>query len=449
MAIVSWKHPDGLREATRLTASVVATGTTLNVRNTDSLNADDYIIIGDVGNERSEIVKITTVDSDTQLTTAAVKFAHDKNDLVVYIPYNKLQNYSASTKAGTKTSQGSLVDIQVDDLVTEVNLSSVSSGYVFARYYNSTSLAESGYSPAVPVSGFTENSLRYILDMARKRTQETTEDLLSNDDLLKIAKECSDEIETVKKNWSFTQDSTDMVMTAGVQTYANPSDLAGYESIASVYLGYDNKELSYVDIKDFRYKMRSMPKTVITSDITSASTTINVKDTTAFGSSGTLAIGGDTSVAYTTTTNTTFAGVSGIVRNHTSGAEVFVTADLDQPTDYTIWSDDMMFWPPADQFYRVNVDYYKTIPRMTDVTIETVVPYPSLFVWYLIAEVHRMRGRASRANTYEKKFTTMLDLFRKKDKHKQILKMQPAKSYIKGAIDYEDAISTERQHRGA
>jgi len=186
MAIASFQHPDGVRESTRITEKISAAGTTLNVRNTEGLVDDDYIILGTIGNEKTEIVRIdATVSSNTQLTITATKFAHDVDDLVSYIPYNQIQFFSATTKSGTKTQQGSNTDLEVDDFVTEANLSSVSSGYVFARYYNSTSLAESDYSPAVPVTGFTEDSLRHIIDMARLRTQEKTEDLVSDDDLLK------------------------------------------------------------------------------------------------------------------------------------------------------------------------------------------------------------------------------------------------------------------------
>ena len=449
MAIVSFRLPDGVRESTRLTSSVSAAGTTLSVRNTDGLSADDYIIIGTVGEEQTEIVKIATVDSDIQLTVGAVKFAHDRDDLVSYIPYDQIEYFSSTTPTGAKTDLSVRVDLEVDDLVTETDITTVSSGYVFSRYYNSTTTGHSGYSPAVPVTGFTENSLRYIIDMARLRTQEKTEDLVSDDDLLKVAKECTDQIETVRKNWSFVQASTDVVLTAAVQTYSTPSTLAGYESIASVYLGYDNTELSYVDLKDFRYSMRSMPKTTISSTIASGATTISVKDTTAFGSSGTLVMNGDTSVPYTGKTSKSFTGVTGVTATHTATTEVFKSGDLDQPTKYTIWADEFLLYPPPDKFYDLNIDFYKEIPRMTDVSTTTVVPMPSLFVIYLMSEIFRLRGKVSRANFYVKKFEMMLKSLKTRDRHKQIIKMQPAKSYIKGALDYEDAATLERIRGGA
>ncbi len=452
MAIVSFRHPESIEEKTRLTSSLVAAATTISVRSTEGFSANDYIILGEIGNDRTEIVKITTVDSATQLTTAAISYTHDRNDLVSYTPYNQIRFYSGalSTTATTdRTAQGDATDIEVDDLVTEANLSAVTSGYVWARFYNEQTGSFSDWSSSLPIAGFSENSLRHIIDMARLRTQEKTEDLVSDDDLLNIAKECADEIETSRKNWSFVQTSTDFDVTAAIQTYSIPSDLAGYNSIASVYLGYDNQDMKYIDIKDFRYKMRSIPKTITTGQIVSGSTSISVKDTTAFGTSGTLVLGGDTSVTYGGTTDKTFTSVTGVTATHATATEIFKSGDLDQPTYYTIWREKFMFFPPPDQFYNCNVDYYKTIPRMTTVSEETVVTMPSLFTWYLMAEIFNMRVRISRANKYSNKFAEMLDTLRRKNRNKQIIRMQPATQYIRGALDHEDEVSIERIHGGA
>ena len=377
-----------------------------------------------------------------------MSFSHSIDDVVSYTPYDKIRFASSATKTGAKTQQGSAVTIEWDSLVTEINLASVTVGFAYARYYNSTTTNYSNYSPAVPVTGFVENSMRYIIDMVRLRTQETNEDLVSDDDLLKIAKECSDEIETVRKNWSFTQKSHNFDLTAGVQSYAVPSDLAGYESIASFYLGYDNTALTYLDLKEFRYKLRSFPRTITEATINSASTTISVADTTAFSTASTLAIGGDTAIAHTGKTVRTFTGVSGIVNEHTSNAEVFVTSDLDESSSYTIWNDHFMFYPPPEKFYNCNLDYYTTIPRMTDMTSETKVSMSSLYIWYLMSQVFRMKGKVSRANYYANKFGKMLKLLTKKNRLKQKFRMLPDKSYISRAEGYEDEILLERLHSG-
>lgn len=452
--IVSFRHPDSISEYTRITERIASGGTTLKVKNTEGFSANDFIILGTIGNEKTEIKKISSVDSDTQFTIAATNFAHNIDDPVSYTPYDQIEYYSSSSSVDANSddsslsTQGSKQDLEVDDLVNEANLSAVSSGYVYARYYNSDSSSFSSYSPAVAVTGFTEDSLRHIIDMARKRTKEQTEKLITDDDLLKIAKECSDIIETQRKKWSFTQETAYTDLTAAVQSYYKPSNLAGPESIERVFLGYDHEELDYVDNKDFWWNMRSMPKTILTSDITSASSTLSVKDTTAFGTTGTLAIEGDTSVDYTGKTSRSFTGVSGLSSSHTANAEIFENGDLDQPTKYSWWEDHILVYPPPDKFYNMHIDHYKTIPRMTDVTIETVVPMPSLFIWYLMSAIYDMKKDTTRAEQSMRKFEAYLNLLSRKNRNKQIIKMRPAKSYITKSSIVNDLVKKAKEHGG-
>lgn len=445
MAIVSVRFPD-TGEHTYTTAVVSANGTTLTVRNTQNFNANDYIVIGEVGNENSELRQITTVDSDTQLTISALDFAHDIDTKVAVINYNQLQWASASTLTGSKTTQGSNITLSPDDSYVETNLSSVTSGYVFARFYNVQTATWSAYSPGIPVAGFGENSLRYIIDQSRLRTQELTENLITDNDLLDIAKECSDVIETIRKKWGFVQKTANIQLTAAVQSYYKPSDLAGLDAIERLILGINHKGLDYIDNKDFWDEMESIPKTILTVNASAGATSLNVRDTTAFGATGTLTIEADSGIKYTGKTNRTFTGVTGVSSAHTSNAEIFRTSDLDQPTKYSWWANHILFFPPPDKFYNAVTDYYQTIPRMTNVTIETIVPMPHLFVWYLMSEIFRLRGKTARADYYMKKFEVKLKLLANKERHKQIIRMQPATQYIHKSQKLDAAVELWREH---
>jgi len=444
MAIVAFSHPDGISETTYTTATIDAVGITLTVRNTAGLAANDFIVIGKPGFEQTEAVQITTVDSDTQLTIGATNFAHPIDTLVFFTPFNQIRAASATTVAGSKTQQGAAVDIEWDDLLTEFNLTSLTSGFAFARFFNSQTSAFSAYSPAIPVSGFAEDSLRNIIDLTRLRTQEETEDLVSDKDLLALAKECSDIIETIRKNWGYVQTDTEFDLTAGVQSYARPTDLAGPESIDGLFLGIDNKELKYFDHKDFRWRMRSIPKTEITAQANSGATTLTVTNTRAFGTTGSLVMDGLTTIGYTGRTIRTFTGVTGVSTTVTANAEIFRSADLDQPSAYSYWADHILFWPPPERFYNANLDYYRTIPRMTTVSDTTAVPFPHLFTWYLMSEIFQMRGRKSRSDKYLRRFERGLDLLSRKNRNKQKLKMQPAVSYIRDAIRRDNQLLAER-----
>ena len=446
MAIIAFAGPDGISETTRITANIASAGTTLSVRNTEGFSADDFIILGAVGNEQTELVQITTVDSDTQLTISATNFAHNIDDIVSFSPYDEIQFSSASSITGAKTIQGANLDIEWDEnsATTEVNLVSVTSGYAFARFVNSETGQQSAWSSAVPVAGFEEDSLRKIIDLARLRTQEATENLISDNDLLDLAKECSDIIETIRKNWGYVQKSTEFDLTAGVQAYARPTDLAGPDSIERLFLGIDNRNLDYLDNKDFWYKMQSIPKTKLTANVAASGTTLNVTDTRAFGTTGSLVINGITAIGYTGKTIRSFTGVTGVSSAITANAEVFRSGDLDQPNEYSFWNNHILFFPPVDRFYNANIDYYSTIPRMTNFSAQTAVPFPHLFTWYLMGEIYNMRGKTTRSDKYLNRFEKGLQLLSLKNRNKQKIKMQPALSYIRRHLRQHSEVLAER-----
>ena len=103
-----------MEEETYVATAISAAGTTLTVDNTNGFEANDYIVLGTLGDETTEIVQISTVDSDTQLTVSAVKFAHVVNASVRKTPFNQVRFYYSSTSTGTYTLDGT-EDMQVDN----------------------------------------------------------------------------------------------------------------------------------------------------------------------------------------------------------------------------------------------------------------------------------------------------------------------------------------------
>ena len=102
----------------------------------------------------------------------------------------------------------------------------------------------------------------------------------------------------------------------------------------------------------------------------------------------------------------------------------------------------------AKKLVQINTakDFYEVIPRMTDMTSESVVSMPSLYQTYLLAEIFRMKGKTSRADFYFKQFEKWLDLLRRKNGNKQILKFSVAKQYIAGVEASDDEVLLERLH---
>lgn len=137
-------------ESFQLTADVAAAATTLTVNSTAGLTAGDYIILGEPGREKTEIVKITTVASGTSLTVPAISYAHKEMDPVYRTPYNQVKVYSSSSESGAYTNiSGSPLAMEVDQFYTYlVDSAGTSSTWYKFSYYNSTSASESDKSSA-------------------------------------------------------------------------------------------------------------------------------------------------------------------------------------------------------------------------------------------------------------------------------------------------------------
>ena len=87
MAIIRIDHPsiEG-NEKTYLSTAAVAAASTLTVQNIEGFSVNNYLVLGKLGEEKTEIVQIhtTTAPSGTTITlAAAISFAHAINTPVI------------------------------------------------------------------------------------------------------------------------------------------------------------------------------------------------------------------------------------------------------------------------------------------------------------------------------------------------------------------------------
>ena len=165
MAKVTISAPDLGPQKTYLSAEVAASATTSTVKNSDGFTTGDLVLFGSVGQERSEIVTLTSVPSVTSLGhTAGPTFAHPVGTPVYEIGFNQAEVYSASSEGDTYSLLAT-VDLAVDETYTIYNdASGGSSTWYKVRYKNSTTSTYSDYSDEVQGAGFSENGLGSMTD---------------------------------------------------------------------------------------------------------------------------------------------------------------------------------------------------------------------------------------------------------------------------------------------
>lgn len=154
-----------LGEQSNFSADEAVGQTVLSCYNAQGLSVNDFVILGRLGSETSEIHRISSIASDLLTITlvSSTKFSHSIDEQIIKIRFDKRKFYRSTTKTGTYShlsSEGSPVDIEVDKPEgTEFEDSSgSSSSWYKVTYYNSYTGLESSTDDATPAqAGDTEH----------------------------------------------------------------------------------------------------------------------------------------------------------------------------------------------------------------------------------------------------------------------------------------------------
>ena len=171
-------------EKTFLSVDEASAQTTLSVISGRNFAANEYVLIGNVGEEKAEIRKVSS-QTDTTLVVDALLFAHSRGTKLQFIPYNQIV-VSRSTDAGVTYTSLSAVDIRPDSSETYIQRTSdASTDYYKYRFYNSTSTLYSSYSDPVIATGFADNSVWSIKKRALTQLGEKIGDVITDEFLMK------------------------------------------------------------------------------------------------------------------------------------------------------------------------------------------------------------------------------------------------------------------------
>ena len=231
--------------------------TTVVFINADGFSVNDFILLGDYLNETSEIVRITALVGTTATVVASRK--HPTGTKISRLLYDQVEISNSPNLGVTKTVL-TTVSLQSDN--DTFYTPSVTSGFYYARYYNSFSANYSDYSDALPIYGFNKNMARAIIDNALMGINKDINDVLSDEYGFVELNNCLEEVQKASKRYSFYQ--VNRIPTKaeyGRFTYPIPSTI-NLENNQVLYVEYDNA-LIYKDNRSFDM---IMPRRTITSE---------------------------------------------------------------------------------------------------------------------------------------------------------------------------------------
>ena len=233
MPLIVTNHEQIDNNATSNLSTAVTSGdVTMTVNNNTGFSANDYVLVGNFGDETAELAQISTVSGNTTINNAtdAFNFSHPVDTSITRLKYNQVQIYRASTQTG---SYGLIATIPVhvdrpDGTTYDDTVGSSTSWYKVALY-NSTTATQSTLSDAYQGSGITEYSLRGMYNAYLKVCNDPFEE--RNDIntftfwINEIYRRVQQRIRRVDASFQLKTSGT-LSFTAGTAEYTLPDDCA-------------------------------------------------------------------------------------------------------------------------------------------------------------------------------------------------------------------------------
>lgn len=152
--------PINIVEKTKLNADAAASQAVIAVENTQGFVADDFVVVGRLGSEQAEILKVLSVASNQITFTTNLSFAHDTLEDVTKLRGDQIKVYRAANVDDTTPDDADFgtaittLTIEADQMFTEYTDSTGGSDYWYKKtYYNSVALTETNLASALAVRG--------------------------------------------------------------------------------------------------------------------------------------------------------------------------------------------------------------------------------------------------------------------------------------------------------
>jgi len=158
-------HPTLGPQKTRLTADVAVAASSSTVENNDGIATNDLFVFGRLGQEKTEIVTITSATSNTTIGhTGGLKFSHVANTPLFEIKYNQAEISRATSEGGAYSVLATISLTPDEDYTIYDDTTGTTASWYKTRYYNSVAATYSTYSATVEGSDYEDESLHAMVN---------------------------------------------------------------------------------------------------------------------------------------------------------------------------------------------------------------------------------------------------------------------------------------------
>jgi len=253
------KNPKILETPYSIISEKYSSGTSLTIEDSSGFYDDDLILIGGVGNEKSEATDLTaTPPNDTTLTVSSLKFIHDIDESIEKILWDQFDIQYKTTVAGSWIDLVTSRSFSWDkDITSYVHESGASTYYYRSRYYNSATEQYSSWSNIASGAGFNRNEAGFVLKQVRKKTKTVGDKDITDDYIFSLFNDVQDIVKGFNKRFWFLKDKHAFVTAASTKEYSElPDDFdRGHRLKFNYVSGSTDKtiDLTYKTPKEFDY----------------------------------------------------------------------------------------------------------------------------------------------------------------------------------------------------
>lgn len=360
-----------------LSSTAASGASTLSVYSISDFAINKILLIGEFGQEGSEIIKThgSSAPSGTTVTlVTTLTKSHPKDTKVYVIPHDQVEVSHASTTTGSKTVL-STPDVNEESQETIYTDTVQTSGYYFTRFKNSITSDYTEYSDPIPYAGFGSNTVAYMINMCLSELKKELSDNLTYDMLTNEINACLRYVRGKLKSWSNVQvfDYVLDQMNRGEYSWTLPTDYYdknSNRSMLQVKVGKD-KSLDYRDKKEFDEHFEDVVVSQVATAALIGATSVVLDSTDDFPTSGTAHFYIDntqydiTFTANNKTTNTLTCSALAIALPEDTN--VWYGEAEGTPRFYSVWDGSLYIWPlvgSSNYGKNIYLDYYTDITEV-------------------------------------------------------------------------------------
>lgn len=221
------------------------------VKNADRFVANDRIMIGEMGEEKTEVVTVLSVSTDdmtiTLAPTTATLFSHEADTPVYKLRFDTVKYYRSTTGINGPYTFFASEPLDVDNAnLTTIHDDSagVATNYYKTTVFHSVSTLESAFTDPIPGGGYARDQVGYLIDQILEEVGDQNEQHISRSEILGYFNDVNDDLLIgVAKPYEFLKTRVALKPVAG-QRYLNyPTDVNGNQTMWK----FDHMDYNYID----------------------------------------------------------------------------------------------------------------------------------------------------------------------------------------------------------